>query len=169
MAALDPCASNDALKAYLAEEIGLDIEDGVESQVALILLDFVKAHPQPDHQAVARELARRINADYWELYRQSVPLLKRQEDKGLAGYLNGLYELIFGLARLIGYDDSQQDVLVEVLVELHKLPLPDTTFKIYGVGRCWPSIHDSNKLLNKNLERLLHLRREPGLRPFCGR
>ncbi|KAI0384669.1 hypothetical protein F5Y04DRAFT_218933 [Hypomontagnella monticulosa] len=50
------------------------------------------------------------------------PLLKRAEDKGFAGFLNSLYESISDAAIVIPYNHPLQDVLIEFIAEIRKLP-----------------------------------------------
>jgi hypothetical protein len=114
--------------AYLDEEIADCEEDTPDYGLATIFKDMLLTS---DHRVVA-DVARRIDAYYAvEFWPFLDPLAKFTEDKGMAGYLNAVYSLVFDLARLIPYKDSRQDMLVELILELRKLP--PKPFKIWGV------------------------------------
>ena len=53
------------------------------------------------------------------------------DDKGMESFLWALYQVIFDLARLIPYNDLKQTALVQLILELRKLP--PKQFKIWKV------------------------------------
>lgn len=57
--------------------------------------------------------------------------MKFLDDKGIGEFLTNFYELVFDLARLIPYDNSNQEKLVQLILELRKLP--PKQFKIWKV------------------------------------
>ena len=118
--------------AYLEEEIVSCGEGTFECDLDNIMKDFLISKCDP----AAPETALRIVTYYWENYLPSDPLMKFEDDKGIAGFLNHLYELVFAMARLIPYNDSRQDMLVQLILELRKLPAKP--FKIWNVR--WPLI-----------------------------
>jgi hypothetical protein len=63
-------------------------------------------------------------------YLLSDPLLKFN-DKGIAGFLSILYDFVFDIAQLLSYNDSRKDTLVELVLELRRLP--PKPFKIWEV------------------------------------
>ncbi|EFQ35691.1 hypothetical protein CGRA01v4_06066 [Colletotrichum graminicola] len=75
----------------------------------------------------ATEAAQQVDEYYHNSYLPSDPFSKFQADKGTAGFLNTLYELVFDLARVVPYDHDLQQLLVHFLVELVKLPTREVT------------------------------------------
>ena len=122
----------DAASAFLAAETAADEDSGVASRLPSIFLHLLAAWTEGNHAAAAEEAARRIHADYCDVYLPSDPLMKGLDDKGMAGFLSRLYELVFSQVRLVGYDDARQDALVETLLELRKLP--PQSLRIWGVS-----------------------------------
>jgi len=80
---------------------------------------------------IARTIAQRIDAVYWEILLPADPLMKYHDDKGMAGFLNALWEFFFELSKHITYDDSKQDTLIQFITELRKLP--PKPFKVWIV------------------------------------
>lgn len=117
--------------AHLDEEIAYDKQTGEASNVASILRDLVLAYPQDGHRASA-EAALRVDADYHQVYLPSDPLLKGQDDQGMEEYLDKLCRLVLATAQRIPYDDDRQDAVVQLFVELAKLP--PKAVKIWGVS-----------------------------------
>ena len=94
------------------------IEPGepLEKDLALILGGLRSAN------AAAAEVACQIQDYYRNTYLLSDSLMKLEDDKGLGGFLYRLFELIFALARHIPYNHRLQDVLVQFIIRLRKLP-----------------------------------------------
>lgn len=128
---IDDATTNEPWRGELAREIAEDAADGDASQVPSILLDLLTAFPCDGPEA-AREAARRIDADYRDVYLPSDPLLKGQDDKGMAPFLSYLYELVQSVATFIDWDDARQDALVQLVGELRKLP--PRAVRIYDVS-----------------------------------
>ncbi|RYP66230.1 hypothetical protein DL769_006074 [Monosporascus sp. CRB-8-3] len=80
-------------------------------------------------EAAAKDAAHRIDSYYSDTFFSSDPLVKFEEDKGMASFLNTLWDAVFDLAELLPFDDPKQDRLVEVILELRKLP--PKSFKIW--------------------------------------
>jgi hypothetical protein len=57
--------------------------------------------------------------------------MRFEDDKGMGGFLDRLYDLIYDLARLIPFNNSLQDVLIQLIMELRNLP--PKPFKIWNV------------------------------------
>ncbi|RYP12531.1 hypothetical protein DL765_007267 [Monosporascus sp. GIB2] len=73
-------------------------------------------------EAAAKDGAHRIDSYYSDTFLSFDPLVKFAEDKGMAGFLNELWDAVFDLAELLPFDDPKQDRLVAVILELRKLP-----------------------------------------------
>ena len=117
--------------AYLEGEIASCGEDSYNAEFATIMRSLLLSL----ENSAPADTARRIDTYYWEEYLPSDPLLRFQDDKGIGGFLNFLYELVFDMARLVPYDDSKQDQLLQLIFELRQLP--PKPFKIWNV-RCPP-------------------------------
>lgn len=155
--------SLEAWEAKLEKEIQDDSRNGVESSVPSILRDLLRSYPQ-DGQQAAQDAARRINFDYRDKYLPSDPLLKGRDDEGMAGFLYHLYLLSLDTARLIHYSSPEQDALVQLFVELRKLP-PEQ-FKIAGVrislfSQIFPGKNDIFSLILCNRKIVLSTRTSP--------
>ncbi|KAK8006968.1 2-5-dichloro-2-5-cyclohexadiene-1-4-diol dehydrogenase [Apiospora arundinis] len=98
------------------------VQDGVEASMTEIFRRLLAS--QSD--SAAAEAAQQLDNHYREDY-SSNPLLKLEEDRGLAGYLSCLYEMVFDLARAIPHDNDLQNRLVQFLVELARLPPKEVT------------------------------------------
>ncbi|ROV90384.1 hypothetical protein VPNG_10017 [Cytospora leucostoma] len=121
---VDGAAVDELWRHELTREI-LEDADEVESHVPSILLHLLATYPGDDPEAAreaAREAAFRIDGDYRDVYLPSDPLLQGQDDKGMAGFLDRLYDLMLRIARLVKYDDIRQHALIQCLGELRKLP-----------------------------------------------
>ncbi|KAI9772821.1 MAG: hypothetical protein M1840_008703 [Geoglossum simile] len=90
--------------------------------VAHCLVQIIRDTSLSTDESRAAGAARRIDTYYRDEYLSSDPLLKFSDNKGMASFLNSLYELVFDVARLIPYRDAEQDNLIRVIVELRKLP-----------------------------------------------
>ena len=103
---------------YLDGEMATTEADPVTHCLAQIIRDTLLS----TDESRAAGAAHRIDAYYQDEYLPSDPFLKFSDDKGMAGFLNSLYGLVFDVARLIPYRDALQDTLIQVIVELRKLP-----------------------------------------------
>ena len=126
----ESASSKEPWFAYLEEGIASCGEGTFECDLNNIMKDFLIS----TSDLAALDTALRIDTYYWEYHLPSDPLMKFEEDKGIAGFLNHLYELVFDVARLIPYSDPRQDMLVQLILELRKLPAKP--FKIWNVR--WP-------------------------------
>ncbi|KAI9765889.1 MAG: hypothetical protein M1840_007030 [Geoglossum simile] len=134
---------------YLDGEIAATEADSVTHCLAQIIRDTLLS----TDESRAAGAAGRIDTHYQE-YLSSDPLLKFANDKGTAGFLNSLYELVFDVARLIPYRDALQDILVQLIVELRKLPpkrckIWDEDALVYTKEPIFTSVLDEN--WNRNL------------------
>ncbi|KAK3937371.1 hypothetical protein QBC46DRAFT_356722 [Diplogelasinospora grovesii] len=122
-------SSLDPVTEYLIEE-NLPDEFGRVPVFPPIVLDLFAAcrEGRDGMAAAALEAARRIHRYYHEEFVPSDPL-ERCWNLGMNEFLPSLYGMIFETARLISYDDEhdRQEALVQVLVELRKLP--EVTFR----------------------------------------
>jgi hypothetical protein len=108
-----------------------DIEESGEEPSEDDLAEIMKRLLLSTSENAAAEAARGFDQYYSQHFLPSDPLMKFSDDKGMETYLWGLYQLIFDMGRLISYKDTKQTNLVQLLVELRKLP--PKTFKIWGV------------------------------------
>ena len=89
-----------------------------ENFLAKMLKDFLLS----DGDSTATDTARLIDNFYGQVYLPSDPLMKFEDGQGIETFLVGFYELIFALARFIPYNSSDQDKVVQLMLELRKLP-----------------------------------------------
>jgi hypothetical protein len=122
-----PTTGEDRCLAYLDEKMALNEEGTPDYDIATIIEGLLLNGN--DHTAVA-DAARQIDMYYSSVFLPLDPLIKL-DDEGMASLLSTLYNLIFEVARLISYKDSRQDTLVELILELRKLP--PKQIKIYNV------------------------------------
>jgi hypothetical protein len=89
---------------------------------AEILKDFLLL-PDGDATTLAANTAREIVEFREKDFLPSDPLMRFKDDQGWGGFLHAFYMTVFCLARLIPYHDScKQDKLVQLMLELRKLP-----------------------------------------------
>ena len=91
--------------------------DRTSKSLAKILLDTLLSTAE----SRAADGAHRIDSCFRD-DAASNPLLGILEGKGMNPCLHELYTLVFDTACLIPYLDPIQDILVQLIVELHKLP-----------------------------------------------
>ena len=113
--------------SYLEDEMaGAKADDPVSYCLAQILRDTL-LHTGKPHAVAA---AQRIDTYYRYEFLSSDSLLMSLEGNGTAGFLCKLYHLIFCVARFITCGPPQE-VLVQLLVELRKLP--PTSCRLWNV------------------------------------
>ncbi|RYP65984.1 hypothetical protein DL771_008031 [Monosporascus sp. 5C6A] len=96
-----------------------DIEDyRTQLDLLIILRDALLSIDE----AAVKDAAHLIDSYYSDTYLSLDPLVKFEQGKGIAGFLKELWDAVFGLAELLSFDDPKQDKLVEVILELRKLP-----------------------------------------------
>jgi len=113
---------------FLEEEINASEEGLVVRDMGTVLRSFLLS----PSETTAADTARLINASYWEKLLPSDPLMRFKDDKGMGGFLNCLWELVFDIAKRISYNDPTQDYLIQFILELRKLP--PKQFKIWDVS-----------------------------------
>lgn len=95
-----------------------DLDEGAwEIDIARVLKQFLLSD---GHSST--DTARRIDDSYEQQFLPSDPLMKFKDDQGMEGFLSCFYEVVFTLARLIPYHSSMQEKLIELILELRKLP-----------------------------------------------
>jgi hypothetical protein len=112
---------------YLDDEIEESGEDSSEDDLSKIMKRLLLS----TSENAAADAAREFDEYYSQQFLPSDPLMKFSDDKGMGAYLWGLYQLIFDMGRLVPYNDTKQTNLVQLIVELRKLP--PKTFKIWNV------------------------------------
>ncbi|KAI0384667.1 hypothetical protein F5Y04DRAFT_247527 [Hypomontagnella monticulosa] len=93
--------------------------------------------------------AQQIDTYYQETYLLCDPLMRFQEDKGMGGFLHCLYESVFDLVLRIPYNHTSQDILVEFIAELRRLPpkqlkIWNEDVQIYTRDPIFASVMDDN-------------------------
>ena len=116
--------------AYIEEEIAEEDDD-----LFTFLANSIKDLLLSKSETAARDTAVAIDTYYEEEYFASDSLLRFEEDKGMTGFLLDLWEIVFPLAKVVSYKDDAQIKLVNLILELQKLPT--RTHKIYKV--CGPT------------------------------
>ncbi|RYO87605.1 hypothetical protein DL766_009179 [Monosporascus sp. MC13-8B] len=114
--------------AFIGNEF--DIE-GYSTRVKLLII--IRDTLLSIGEAAAKDGAHRIDSYYSDTSLSFDPLVKFAEDKGMAGFLNALWDAVFDSAELLPFDDPKQDRLVAVILELRKLP--PKLFKIWQSNR----------------------------------
>lgn len=96
---------------------------------------FMKEYLLSSDAKLAEVTACRIDKSYWETYLPSlsIPPENIDSDGEMEGFLGKLYNLIVELAVIIPCGDTKQEMLLQLLLELRKLP--PKTFKYGNVCR----------------------------------
>jgi len=112
---------------WLDEEIKGAIEEDYTNGLCVALKDFLLS----TSDTAAADTALRVDALYKETLLDGDPLLKFQDDKGISGFLNTLWEIFFEVAKRVPYSDSEQHKLLQFINELRKLsPKPFNIWKV---------------------------------------
>ncbi|EGD96066.1 hypothetical protein TESG_03526 [Trichophyton tonsurans CBS 112818] len=91
-------------------------EEGVvEHDFAIIIKDLLLGKFSPV------DAAKIIDTYYWDRNLDSGPLFKYHPE-GVGGVEGALYEIMLDAAQLLSYKDSRQDMLAQVVLELHRIP-----------------------------------------------
>lgn len=100
-------------KEYLLFEGGL-VEHDMSSIVKQMLLS-------EDQDNIARTAAHEID-DYWHRHLKTDTFNFQKEEPSFFDFHTCLYNIILELPRFVPYNDPKQDTLVQLLVELRRLP-----------------------------------------------
>lgn len=92
-----------------------DYEDVFEHGLALTIEQFLCS------EITAVDAVKKIDEVYEELS-QADPLMKYEDDKGMAGFLWGFYDVVINFASLVPHDNECQDRLIQLLQELMRQP-----------------------------------------------
>lgn len=114
--------------ALIDEELSLDPKGSLDHDLLQIFKDLLLSHGGTQ---VIAEAARQIDGYYTSKFLPSDPLMRFQEDKGIAGFLAVLYRIIFDLGRFLSYKDPRQGILAQLILQLRQLP--PKPFKIWHV------------------------------------
>jgi hypothetical protein len=111
--------SVDKTKTWLAHfEKEYLLEKGtVEHETTLIIKDMLLS--SDSYEIAARTAAQQIDDYHWERNSDSGTLFRFQ-DEGFYSLIYFLYHIIFETATLLPYNDSRQDLLVQLVIELPK-------------------------------------------------
>ncbi|PCG90858.1 Protein of unknown function DUF3632 [Penicillium occitanis (nom. inval.)] len=137
--------SRDAGIAYLDEQISESYEGDETYELANIL-----KHLLAENGITPQETAQQIDSFYEDKFVPSQPIFQKEKSIGMINLLGALDELLCNLGRVLRYDDVRQDALIQVILELRKLPTRQveiwgdecTVYKddpIFGVlvHECW--------------------------------
>lgn len=112
---------------FLDQELAACEAENLDPGLFNILKDLL----QVDSTITLAEGARLIDTYYWETFLPADPLAKFQEGKGMEAFLFHIHWAMADLAKHLHYDDSRQEMLMQVVSELRKLP--PKTLKVFGV------------------------------------
>lgn len=121
MTTAETAGQEEPWSAQIDKEIASDKDEGIPSTLPSILRDLIVVYPQ-DGPPAAQEAARHVDADFWDAYLPWDQTQGAGRD-GAAGinFLARLYQVTLSIVRFIPYDDSRQDALIQLLLELRKL------------------------------------------------
>lgn len=118
----EPADNKEPWLAHLDKEYLFCEEGTVEQDLASIIKDMLLSS-ESDSDNAAPTAARGINTYYWDRNLDSGPLFKFQRDDiGFFDFLSFLYHVIVRVPCFIPYNGSKQNTLVQLLLEIHKLP-----------------------------------------------
>ena len=82
----------------------------------MILKEFLLSDGKAD-------IARKIDNFYDQELLPSDPLMRFEDDKGMQPFLFGFWQAVYiSIAKLIPYNNSNQEKLVQLILEFRKLP-----------------------------------------------
>jgi hypothetical protein len=105
-------------------------------QFDCILAAMVKEYLLCDDTNAPATFAKRFDGLYGSVYEPRYN--GYQKRKGWTGFLLAFYQVVFGIARILRYDDPKQDKIIQLLVELRKLPT--RAVKIFVVSAARPTL-----------------------------
>lgn len=103
--------------AYLEEEISETYEGDETYELAYILKRLIA-----EDGITPQEAAQQIDSYYEDDLLPSQPILQKEKAKGMINLLGALDDLICGLGSVLHYNDVRQDALIQLILELRKLP-----------------------------------------------
>ncbi len=114
----------------LDKEIDILGEEGsLDYDLAIILKQLILS----DGDSTAADIARKIDNYYDQQFRPSDPLMRFEDDQGMGSFLFAFWQTVcISFARVIPYNNNNQEKLVQLVLELQKLP--PRQFKISGVS-----------------------------------
>lgn len=113
----------------LDKEIDILGEGSLDYDLAIILKQLFLS----DGDSTAADIARKIDNYYDQQFRPSDPLMRFQDDQGMGSFLFAFWEVVYiAFTRVIPYNNNNQEKLVQLVLELRKLP--PRQFKISGVS-----------------------------------
>jgi hypothetical protein len=104
-------------------------------QFECILAAMVKEYLLCDDTNAPATFAKRFDGLYDSVYEPRYNGYNKR--KGWTGFLLAFYHVVFGTARIVRYDDPKQDKIVQLVVELRKLPTRPA--KIFVVSAASPT------------------------------
>ncbi|RAO74256.1 uncharacterized protein BHQ10_010268 [Talaromyces amestolkiae] len=103
--------------AYLEEEISEAYEGDETYELAYILKRLIA-----EDGITPQGAAQQIDSYYEDDLLPSQPILQKEKAKGMINLLGALDDLICGLGSVLHYNDVRQDALIQLILELRKLP-----------------------------------------------
>lgn len=113
----------------LDKEIDILGKGTLEYDLAIILKQLFLS----DGDSTAADIARKIDNYYDQQFRPSDPLMRFQDDQGMQSFLFAFWQAVYiAFARVIPYNNNNQEKLMQLVLELQKLP--PRQFKLSGVS-----------------------------------
>ena len=113
----------------LDKEIDILGEESLDYDLAIILKQLFLS----DGDSTAADIARKIDNYYDQQFRLSDPLMRFQDDQGMQSFLFAFWQAVYiAFARVIPYNNNNQEKLTQLILELQKLP--PRQFKLSGVS-----------------------------------
>ena len=119
---------DDSWVAFIEKEVQSQESHTAQSELPTIIRDLVTTYPSQGRGAAERA-AHRIGADYREVFLPSIVNFSDRDDNGWGIFLGKLYGLCLSAGRLINYEDARQDAIVELFVQLRRLPYQIATIR----------------------------------------
>lgn len=119
-------------------------DEAVSQDLVLILTSMVRELLLSDDSNAPATFARRFDDLYGTVYEPKFNGYRRTK-KGWTGYLLIFYDILLGAATVARYDDPTQDKLIQLLVELGKLP--PHAVKVFVVSVCAQTSQSQNVMV----------------------
>lgn len=114
--------TNQPWMAHLYQEFTYCEKGTVEHDIASIIQGMLLSGGGSNGDNAACTVAHQINSYYWDRNLDSGPLFQFQGDNAFPDVLSVVYTVILDVAPLIHYNGVKQEVLVQLLLELRKIP-----------------------------------------------
>ena len=154
--------SNDGPEPWTKYLDGEMAETKRDDPVSYRLAEIIRDTLLSTNETRAAEAAQRIDSYYRYEYLVTDPFMRFLQGRGTAPFLCHLYGLVLEVASVIPSGVPHQDVLIQLLGELHKLP--PTSCMLWNVRYSPPQMPCmQSRLTRRNRHHLLRTRRSPSL------